>query len=128
MIGLAFFPLALCREITCKSGIFGIQQREFYVCFLVPLIARCTTIRQQFSQFIVHYKIIGIIGGSSFSRCIFFSLSLSHSISSNRSDFFVRSVFDFRIRCNQIVRNAFRISEMKELHRKLFLGDISTFE
>lgn len=96
-----------CRKITCKSGISG-TQREFSVCFLVPLIARCTAIRQQFSQFIVHYKIIGIIGGSSFSRCTFFSLYLSLYFIEAIKFFPVLSSLVFRVRCNQIDRNAFR--------------------
>lgn len=55
--------------------------------------------------------------------------SLSFSISSNRSNFFPFYLHWFFVfdAIKSIAMHS-EISEMKELHRKLFLGDISTFD
>lgn len=58
-----------------------------------------------------------------------FSLSIFLSISSERSNFFPFYLHWFFVfdAIKSIAMHS-EISEMKELHRKLFLGDISTFD
>lgn len=106
MIGLAFFHWRYSmpqnhmqiRHLRHTKRVFCLFSRSTY------RTVHC----EQFSQFIVHYKIIGIIGGSSFSRCTFFSLYLSLYFIEAIKFFPVLSSLVFRVRCNQIDRNAFR--------------------
>lgn len=93
-----------CRKITCKSGISG-TQREFSVCFLVPLIARCTA--NSFLNLSCITKLLELSVVAHFPDALFLSIFL-YFIESIKF-FPVLSSLVFRVRCNQIDRNAFRI-------------------